>query len=490
MTHLLLSLLVLFATISADAAEPKLPTESDYYRIFKLPIPAGVVLEVGGLELLPDGKLAASSRRGDIYTITNPFSNAPSEINFQKFASGLHEVLGLAWKEGWLYATQRCELSRLKDVTGNGQADLIETVNAGWDITGDYHEYAIGSRFDRNGDIWIALCLTGSFTSEATFRGWCVRIRPDGSMVPTCSGLRSPGGIGMNSVGEMFYTDNQGPWNGTCSLRHLAPGSFQGHPGGNRWFDLTDAIGPRPAEPKSNSRILTEAARIPELLPPAVLFPYKKMGQSASGIACDQSHGKFGPFAGQLFVGDQTFSTVMRVFLEKVNGQYQGACFPFRKGLSSGSLALLMTRQGGLFVGSTNRGWGSRGNQPFALERLDWTGKVPFEIHEMHACHDGFELTFTQPIHPPTAMQTESFKLSSYTYIYQSSYGSPEVDHTSPRILRSEISQDRKTVRLFIDGLQAGHVHELHLPEIRSATRLPLLHDVAYYTLNHIPSAN
>ena len=81
MTRLLLSLLVLLANVSADAAEPALPTEADYYTAFKLPTPAGVVLEVGGLELLPDGKLAASSRRGDIYTITNPFSNAPYELH-------------------------------------------------------------------------------------------------------------------------------------------------------------------------------------------------------------------------------------------------------------------------------------------------------------------------------------------------------------------------------------------------------------------------
>jgi len=68
-----------------------------YYAAFKLPIPAGVVLEVGELELLPDGKLAASSRRGDIYTITNPFSNAPSELHLPGIRSAtrlplLHDV--------------------------------------------------------------------------------------------------------------------------------------------------------------------------------------------------------------------------------------------------------------------------------------------------------------------------------------------------------------------------------------------------------------
>ena len=57
------------------------------------------------------------------------------------------------------------------------------------------------------------------------------------------------------------------------------------------------------------------------------------MGQSASGIICDQTDGKFGPFTGQLLVCDQTHSTVMRVDLEQVNGVYQGACFRLFKGI-------------------------------------------------------------------------------------------------------------------------------------------------------------
>ncbi len=148
--------------------------------------------------------------------------------------------------------------------------------------------------------------------------------------------------------------------------------------------------------PKSGSRIMTEAKRIPQYFPPSVIFPYGKMGQSASGFDCDLSGGKFGPFEKQLFVGDQTHSTIMRVSMEKINGRYQGACFPFRTGFGSGNVPVRFGKDGSLFVGGTNRGWGSRGNKPFAIERLVWTGKIPFEIHEMHAKPDGFELTFTQ----------------------------------------------------------------------------------------------
>lgn len=296
--------------------------------------------------------------------------------------------------------------------------------------------------------------------------------------------------MGMNAAGDMFYTDNQGPWNGTCSLRHLKPGSFQGHPGGNRWYELPEVqavMGEKPAEPKSGSRFHLEADRIPEYLPPAVLFPYAKMGQSAAGIACDTTGGTFGPFANQMFVADQTHSTVMRVFLEKVEGEYQGVCFPFRTGFASGSVPVEFTPEGHLFVGGTNRGWGSRGPEPFAIERLDWTGKTPFEVLEMRAQPDGFELLFTEPVDAATASAIDSYTLSTYTYAFQAQYGGPMIDQTTPAITAADVSSDGLRVRLTVDGLQRGHIHELHLDGVRSHDGKPLLHPEAYYTLMRIP---
>lgn len=470
----------------ANAGDAR-PTEADYYRILTLPIPKDIVLEAGAVELMPGGKLAVSTRRGDIFLVDNAFSDPPKDVKFTLFAGGLHEVLGLAHKDGSLYVTQRCELTRLKDTDGDGRADLFETVSDGWEISGDYHEYAFGSKFDRQGNLWVVLCLTGSFSSEVKFRGWCLRITPEGKLVPTTSGIRSPGGIGANAAGDMFFTENQGPWNGACSLKHLAPGMFVGHPGGFRWYADAPNMGPRPPEPASGSRMHIEVEKIPQLVPPAVMFPYPKMGQSASGIVCDQTSGKFGPFTGQVFVGDQSHSTVMRVDLEKVHGRYQGACFPFRSGFSSGNLAMLLTPDGSLFVGGTNRGWGSRGREPFALERMVWTGKTPFEIHTMRVRPGGFELSFTEPVDPHSAGDPASYTMETYTYIYQSSYGSPEVDGTRPKIARAEVSEDRRRVRLAIDAVVPGHVHELHAAGVRSAAGRPLLHPDAYYTLNYLP---
>jgi glucose/arabinose dehydrogenase len=485
--------IILFLILSAllpqtTRADDAKPIEDDYYKILTFEPPPEIVLEVGALEWMPEGKLAVSTRRGEIYMVENPTAADPGkQSKFVRFAHGLHEVLGLAYRDGWLYVTQRCEVSRIKDSDGDGVADRFETVSDGWEINGDYHEYAFGSKFDRDGNLWVALCLTGSFTSENKFRGWALRISPDGKVTPTCSGLRSPGGLGMNAEGEVFYTENQGPWNGACALKHLKPGSFQGNPSGNRWYSDAPNLGKRPDDPKSGSRMMVEADRIPELLPPAVYFPYPKMGQSASGIACDLSGGKFGVFEKQMFVGDQSSSFIMRISMEKVDGKYQGACIPFRSGFASGVLPMLLAPDGSMFVGGTNRGWGSRGQRPFSLQRMVWTGKTPFEVRDIHARPDGFEVTFTRPVDPKTASDPASYKVGTHAYIYQSSYGSPEVDQTQCKVEKATVGADGLSARLVVGPLQRGHVHTINFDGLRSTEGHPLLHADAYYTMNYIP---
>ncbi|MBY0231270.1 MAG: hypothetical protein K2W96_18465 [Gemmataceae bacterium] len=466
------------------------PGEAEYYKLLTYTAPEGEVLEAGAIEVMPDGRVAVGTRRGEVWMIADAFGDDPSKAKFKRYAHGLHEVLGLSHKDGWLHVTQRPDVTRIRDTDGDGKADEFECVTDGWEINGDYHEYAFGSRHDKDGNIWITLCLTGSFTSSSKFRGWAGKVTPAGKFVPTTSGVRSPGGIGFNHDGAVFYTDNQGPWNGTCHLKHVAPGGFVGHPDSFRWYKEPEAkyLGKPPLVPKSKSRIHTEAKRIPQLVPPVISFPYGPMGQSASGIECDLSEGKFGPFAKQVFVNDQTNSVLMRCFVEKVGGRYQGACFPFRAGFGSGNVPVRQAADGSMIVGGTNRGWGSRGPKTFALERLAWTGKTPFEVKEMRAKPDGFELLFTQPADPKSASDPKSYSMSAYTYIFQADYGSPVVDKTTPTVENATASEDGLTVRLKVKGLVEGNIHELKSTGVRNKDGAALLHPEAYYTLNLIPS--
>src|SRR5947207_1919642 len=86
-----------------------------------------------------------------------------------------------------------------------------------------------------------------------------IEMTPDGKFVPTTSGVRSPGGVGFDAEGNVFYSDNQGPWNGACSLKQLTVGGFVGHPDGFKWYKDRDAqyLGAAPLVPKSGSRIMT-----------------------------------------------------------------------------------------------------------------------------------------------------------------------------------------------------------------------------------------
>ncbi|MEO5915303.1 MAG: hypothetical protein ABIS50_13805 [Luteolibacter sp.] len=476
-----LSILLLTAAF-AHAAQ-----QSDFYLREEIPLPPGEVMEIGSIALMPDQKVAVTTRRGDLWICTGAYGSDLTKVTWKKFAQGLHEPFGMFYKDGAFYLTQRPEVSKIKDTDGDGLADTFETICSDWGIKGDYHEYAFGSTPDKNGDIWVVLCLTGSFTAESNWRGWCVRVTPDGKMIPTCSGIRSPGGIGFNAEGDAFYMDNQGVWNGSSSLKWLKPGSFQGNPSGNKFAKLANL--PAPPDVADKSRILTERTKFPEFIPPAVIFPHGKVGQSPTGIACDTSGGKFGPWEKQLYVGEQTHSQVQRVCLEKVNGLYQGAVFKFLEGFEAGIIPLRYDNDAGvMFAGGSNRGWASRGSKPFTFERVKWTGKTPFEIETMTANSDGFTLKFTEPVDPATAGNPASYAMDAFTYIFQAEYGSPEVDQATPKITAAVVSPDKKSVRLKIDGLVRGHIHHLEAKGVKSATSGTLWHSDAWYTLNEIPN--
>ncbi len=459
--------------------------EAKYYRIVDIPLPDEMPLEAGSFEVMPDGRLAIGTRRGDIFLVTGACDENPRPV-FKRYASGLDEIFGMAYRDGAFYVTQQTEVTRITDTSGDDRADRFETLSDIWGFR-NYHEFAFGSKPDSDGNIWVALCLSESYRSKVPFRGWCLKVTPDGKAIPVCSGIRSPCGIGPNEHGVMFYAESQGPWNGSCSLKVLQPGGFMGHPISFNWYSLAKELGPEPVQPNTRSRLETERKRVKELVPYAVVFPYIKMGRSISGFMVDRTGGKFGPFENQIFVGDFSLSVVMRATTEQVNGVWQGACYPFREGLATGLLACQFTPQGDLLVGGTNRGWPVRGPKPYALQRIDWTGKTPFEIKEITARHDGFGITFTQPVDLRTGADPNSYRLTTYTHIYQEGYGSPEVDHTTPTVTKAIVSEDGLQVRLQVAGLVQGHVHDFDLGSLRSAGGTPLLHANAYYTLNEIP---
>ena len=474
---------------TAEQTWPKVSTaEAAYYPVGTIEPPADCVLEVGGLAFRPDGQLLVSTRRGEIWLVENPGAASPGETKFHLYAKGLHEPLGMSVVSNTeLYVIQRPELSKLTDRGGTGTANEFQTVCNRFGVSGDYHEYAFGPARDKDGYFYVTLNVGfgGGHQAKVPWRGWCVRIDPKtGEMEPWAYGLRSPNGVNVSPEGDLFYTDNQGEWVASNKLHHIRKGDFFGHQASLKWLDQSP-FKDRPAKVLSGMNYDGGVnGKYPDLNPPAIWFPYGRMGQSASEPVWDTTGGKFGPFAGQCFVGDQTRSSVMRVAMEKVNGIYQGACFPFRVGLQCGVNRLAFGPDGALYVGQTNRGWGSVGGKPYGLQRIAFAGKTPMEIHSMKLTKTGFDLVFTQPIDAKMTVTNASVK--SFTYEYHSEYGCPETDTRAENVTASKLSSDGKVLSLTVPGLAKGRIYELRLNGITTATGEALLHSDAYYTVNEL----
>jgi glucose/arabinose dehydrogenase len=472
-------------------ASPQANREAQFYRIETIPVPENIVLEVGGLALMPDNRLAVATRRGEVWIVENPSPAPGVRPTFTRFAEGLHEPLGLSYRDGALYAAQRAEVTRLRDTNGDGRADQYETLYS-WPLSGNYHEYSFGPLFTREGNMLVTLNLAwiGRGASLAPWRGWVLEITPDGEMTPIATGMRSPAAFGFNTEGDLFYAENQGDWVASGHITHVEKGDFLGNPAGLLWTsDPESPLALREEQvPNTGEPLYEVAKRVPDLKSPSVWFPHGvQLGISTSAILVDTTGGAFGPFTGQMFVGDQGLSKINRVFLEKVDGVYQGAVFPFREGFSSGVLRQEWARDGSMFIGMTARGWSAAGGQPFGLQRLVWTGAMPFEAHRIEARPDGFEIFFTQAVDRASASNAGSYELNSWIYRYHSTYGSPPINQERLNVRSVQVSEDGMRARLVVDGLRLGYVHEVKMEGVRSLRDEPLLHDTGFYTLNRLP---
>ncbi|KRT16350.1 hypothetical protein ASU31_09265 [Pedobacter ginsenosidimutans] len=508
----ILALSFSFTTVFAQET----PKEEDFFRINKVRVPEGPILEVGGLITLPNGDLGISTRRGEVYIVENPTSAKPY---WRRFAYGLHEILGIAYKNGALYVAQRGELTKLVDKDQDGKADVYETIYA-WPLSGHYHEYSFGPKLMPDGTFMV----TGNVAfgdeewwraeSRVPMRGWAMNITEDGKMSPYAAGFRSPAGIGSID-GQFYYTENQGDWVGSGGLWKVNKGDFMGHPASLRWTNLPNSpvklqsdffysqIDERRTKNeqgryiKPENRVnetfktLFEMKKVfPELRLPSVWLPYGILGISSAEPVKIPAN-TFGPFAGQILVGDQGMSIISRIFMETVKGEEQGAAFLFRKGFRSGVLRLEWGTDGSLFVGETNRGWGSAGDANEGLERLVYNNKTPFEMKAVRAMPDGFEVEFTMPVDRKSAEDLASYDAESFIYKYHPVYGSPPVNTEKLKISGVKVSADGLKARIIVQNLRQYYIHTLTLDGLRSQDGFySLVHPVAYYTLNQIPDGN
>ena len=489
MTFRLTALLCLFIVVGCDTPDAPEATSGAPYVLETVPLPDGLTAETGGLAVLPDGRLAACFRRGELM-LYDPDTQA-----WSVFATGLHDPLGLvAEDDGALLVVQRPELTRLRDTDNDGRADVYETVSDAFGMSGNYHEFAFGPARGPDGRLYYSLNtasnLAGifdevrgernplSFThsrmyATVPYRGWVMRVEDDGTTTPFAAGFRSPSGIGFDTEGRLFVTDNQGDWLGTSKLYHVERGHFYGHPAALVWEEGFD-IDPLELPPG-----VLDAMRTPA----AVLFPHAILANSPTQMAPIPAD--FGPFEGQLLVGEMDWPRLIRVMLEEVDGALQGAAVihvDSLDGMRRGTTRLVFGPDGSLWTGQSDHGWlGDRG-----IQRITWTGATPMAVHAMRLTDTGFDLTFTLPVDETAAARPETYRMKRYYYEYHRPYGSDQMDVADVPVTDVAVSDDGRTVSLTLAELRPGYVHELHIDGLASDDGTPLEYGDVYYTLNRL----
>ncbi|MEP7107133.1 MAG: c-type cytochrome [Ferruginibacter sp.] len=422
--------------------------------------------KVGGLAFLPDGRLLVTTWdiMGGVYLLDGVETGDTNKIKVKRIASGLAEPLGITVVNGEIFVLQKHELTKLSDLDGDDIIDEYQTICNSWGVSGDFHEFSFGL-VHKDGHFYATLSMAMRLISgekQKPDRGRTIRISLDGSLEWINYGLRTPNGIGLGPEGEIFVCDNQGEWTPGNKLIHVKKGDFNGMPWG-----LPDSIAKPPTSP------------------PAVWLPEDEIANSPSQPILMQD----GPYKGQMLHGDVTHGGIKRDFLEKINGDYQGAVFRFTQGLEAGVNRLCWGPDGALYVGGIGMvgGWSWK-EKKYGLQRMKYNGKSTFEMLAVRAKPRGFEIEFTEPLGAGKEMNAPDLFVQQWWYHPTPAYGGPKMDLEKMKVTSINISKDRRRVYMEIPGLKKEHVVYFRLPEnLKSAGGQSLWSSETWYTLNNIP---
>ena len=500
----LFPLLLAFASAALRADDARV---AQFYNVGKIITPTGVDPQVGALAALPDGRLVAAFHHGEIAFYD------PKKTAWKIFAEGLHEPLGvLLAKDGSLLVMQRPELTRLRDTDGDGVADQYQTVWDGFGMSGNYHEFAFGPVRGPNGKLYVALNLasngapvreeirgewspiglarekfyaedwkkysteSGRMYGRVKWRGWVMEIdEATGAATPFASGFRSPDGLGFDAAGNFIVDDNQGDWRGTSELHFVKRDGHYGHPASLVWRKDWDGSEPLKLPVERLNALRTR---------PAIEIPYGSYANSPTQMLVIPKTPAWGPFGGQLVVGEMNTARLLRLLPEQVDGVWQGACVMFVETTAlKGGLHRLAFLGDTLYVGRTHLSWA--GGEGIGTVR---PLKTPFDPLAMHATPTGFRLEFTAPL-AASAADPARWAGQRYYYEYHPAYGSPQMDLTPIVPTKITLAADRRSVEVELAELKTAHVYDFDLSGLESAKGETVLNPHIAYTLNRVPVA-
>jgi hypothetical protein len=488
----------LFTAVSAFSMDELHPTFSIQHI---LPSQMNSIGGIGGIDLLPNGDGVictwggSQKSMGEVWIV--PALNTGTPGSPTRISTGLREPLGVKVVDGDFYVLEK---SRINKFTGSGTTwtkSTLWSLPTAWYDDAQWHHFSFDLNY-RDDAFWFTTGTAYDYTANDPLqRGALIKVpKNGGSFTQLARGLRNPDGLGIGPDDEFFVSENQGHWKPINYLYHIPTEDV---PTNGRFYGFrtngNNACGTQ--EPAVDN---SSCPNDPEY-PPAIWLPYGNYSNSPTRPMLL----KHGPYKGQMISGDVFKGGTLRYFIERVNGEYQGAAFtmmtPGPDGVNFGIHQFRYAADSSILVAGIGGGTcnlGGSGNWAWSgtcrgLDLLKPTAVVPFDIKAIRSKKDGFEIEFTKPA--GTAANTASnYQLRTTVTTARLNYGvdgSTTDNNVAVNVTEAKLSADGLFAELKTASLLTRRMYAFTLNNnIKSATNENLYTNVGYYTLNTVNTTN
>ena len=104
--------------------------------------------------------------QGDVWHVEG-LDASLENVRWRRFASGLHQALGLVVVDGMVHVLGRDQITRLHDLNGDGEADFYECVSNAYETSPAGHDFICGLQRDAAGQLLHGLGQAGAACGSA-----------------------------------------------------------------------------------------------------------------------------------------------------------------------------------------------------------------------------------------------------------------------------------------------------------------------------------
>ena len=383
----------------------KLGNDGEAYAIDTLPLPTknpwNAAMQLSGIDFQPNGDALVTTLQGDVWRVSG-LDEKLDAVRWKRFATGLHQPLGMHIDEDGIFVLGRDQITRLHDLDGDGEADFFENYanDFGNFFKSHSHTFGLGRTSD------------GAFHFVARDRIMRTSGGPNRITEEIASGVRNCMGFGASRDGSdiVLIAPQEGSWTPGSMIIEVSEGEFYGH-----LFNRTDR---------------------PEFAAPLCFVPRGIDNSTGGMVHVPPANDRWGPFGGS-FVGLSygACSHFMILRDAESGARPQGAIVPLSGDFEAGVMRGAFSPKDGQLYAVGLDGWGDYSIADGCLHRVRYTGKPVLHPTGFGVHANGLRIDFAEKLDARAVENTGSYFAQQWNYEYARRYGSPEFSVRHPESL-------------------------------------------------------